>query len=193
MLILRKPCLGRVSMFPARGDGHGHSVSRYFQAVVLWRLSLAVCCASSESQSSSISASVSEQRDRGPFSTDVLATLTLFLLVPLNPAASRNVRPTPGIPALTSRAGASLSFVFLTPPATSRQPPPCAPGAPGLSLAPVSTPEFRFSLVVCVPRLMVSVCSLVGAGLRVLLLPHASGYHFMAPELGGSLPLPFIF
>ena len=95
-------------------------MSWYFQAFVLWRLSLEVCCASSESQSSSgqISASISEQRDRGPFSTDVLATLTLFLLVLLNPAASRDVRPTPGVPALTSRAGASLSFVFLTLPVT---------------------------------------------------------------------------
>ena len=96
-------------------------MSQYFQAFVLWRLSLEVCCASSESQSSSgrISAPVSEQRDRGPFSTDDLATLTLFLLVLLNPAASRDVRPTPSVPALTSRAGASLSFVFLTLPATS--------------------------------------------------------------------------
>ena len=104
-----------------RGDGDGHTVSWSFQAFVLWRLSLVVCCASSESQSSSgrISASVSEQRDCGPFSTDVLATLTLLLLVLLNPAASRDVRPTPGIPDLTSRAGASLSFVFLTPPTAS--------------------------------------------------------------------------
>ena len=120
--MLRKPCLGRVSVSPARGDGDGHPVSQYFRAFVLWWLSLAVCCASSESQSSSSrnSASVTERRDCGPFSTDVLATLTLFLLVLLNPAASRAVRPTPGVPALTSRAGASLSFVFLTPPAASR-------------------------------------------------------------------------
>ena len=34
-----------------------------------------------------------------------------------NPAASRVVRPTPGVPALTSRAGMSLSFVLLTLPA----------------------------------------------------------------------------
>ena len=39
----------------------------------------------------------------------------------LNPAASQAVCPTPGIPALTSKAGVSLSFVFLTPPATSRR------------------------------------------------------------------------
>ena len=108
-------------MSPERRDGDGHAVSQYFQAFVLWRLSLVICCASSESQSSSgrISASFSEQRDRGLFSTDVLATLTLFLLVLLNPAASQNVRPTPGVPALTSGAGASLSFVFLTLPAAS--------------------------------------------------------------------------
>ena len=122
MLILRQPCLGRVSVSPARGDGDGHAVSQYFQAFVLWRLSLVVCCASSESQSSSghILASVSELRDRSSLSTDVLATLTLFLLVLLNPAASRAVRPTPGIPGLTSRASVSLSFVFPTLPAASR-------------------------------------------------------------------------
>ena len=62
--ILRQPCLGRVSASPARGDGDGHTVSRYFQAFVLWWLSLVVCCAFSERQSSSglISASVTEQR-----------------------------------------------------------------------------------------------------------------------------------
>ena len=96
-------------------------MSWYFQAFVLWRLSLAVCCASSESQSSSgrNSASATERRDCGPFSTDVLATLTLLLLVLLNPAASRDMRPTPGVPALTFRAGVSLSFMSLTPPAAS--------------------------------------------------------------------------
>ena len=121
MLILRQPYLGRDSVCPARGDGDGHTVSGCFQAFVLWWLSLAVCCASSESQSSNgrISASVSEQRDRGPFSTDVLATLTLFLLVLLNPAASRDVRLTPGIPGLTSSAGASLYFCVSN--ATHRQ------------------------------------------------------------------------
>ena len=125
MLILRKPCLGRVSMSPARGDGDGHTVSRYFQAFVLWWLSLAVCCASSESQSSSSqnSASVSEQRDRGPFSTDVLATLTLFLLVLLNPAASQAAplirRPSPHF------QGRRVSVLCVSNTA-SRQPPPRA-------------------------------------------------------------------
>ena len=97
MRILRQPCLGRVSVSPVRGDGDGHAISRYFQAFVLWPHSLAVCCTSSESQSSSgrISAPVTEQRDRRPFSTDVLATLTLLLLVLLNPASSRDVCPTP--------------------------------------------------------------------------------------------------
>ena len=90
MPILRKPCLGTVSVSPAMGDGDG------FQAFVLWRLSLAVCCASSESQKSSVqnSASVTERRDCGLFSTDVLATLTLFLLVLFNPGASRLCAPT---------------------------------------------------------------------------------------------------
>ena len=127
-------------MSPVRGGGGGHAVSLYFQAFVLWWLSLAVCCASSESQTSSgqNSASVSEQRDCGPFSTDVLATLTLFLFVLLDPAASRAVRPTPGVPALTSWASASLSFVFLMLPAAPR-----APGPPRLSLDPVSTPELQ--------------------------------------------------
>ena len=35
----------------------------------------------------------------------------------LNPAASWDVRPTPGVPGLTSGAGTSLSFVFVTLPA----------------------------------------------------------------------------
>ena len=35
------------------------------------------------------------------------------------PYMSRDVRPTAGVPALTSRASTPLSFVFLTPPATS--------------------------------------------------------------------------
>ena len=52
MLILRPPYLGRDSLSPAMGDGDGHTVSGFFQAFVLWRLSLVVCCASSESQSS---------------------------------------------------------------------------------------------------------------------------------------------
>ena len=50
-----------------------------------------------------------------------------------------------------------------------------------------------FRLVAWVPRLMVSVCSQAGASLRVSLLPSAGGYLFPEPELGGSLPLPFIF
>ena len=36
-----------------------------------------------------------------------------------------------------------------------------APGAPGLSLVPLSTPELRFRLVARIPRLTVSVCCLV--------------------------------
>ena len=177
-------------------------MSWYFQAFVIWRLSLAVCCAFSERQSSSgrISASVSEQRDHGPFPTDVLATLTLFLLVLLNPAASWDVCLTPGIPALTSRAGASLSFVFLTPPAASC--PHALPELPvsvwiqlahrsSVSVWFACAPVFR--LVACVPRLMVSVCCLVDASPRVRPLPRAGGYRFPAPECSGSLPLPFIF
>ena len=122
VVILRQLCLGRVAQSPAGEGGSGHNVNWYFWAFVLWRLSLAVCCASSESQSSSgrISASVTEQRDCSLFSTDVLATLTPLLLVLLNPAVSWDVYPTSNIPALTSRAGMSLSFVFLTPPAASR-------------------------------------------------------------------------
>ena len=129
-----------------------------------------------------MSASVSEQRDRGPFSTDVLATLTLFLLVPLNPAAARVVNPTPGIPAVTSRAGASLSFVFLIPPATSRQLPAAAArswsswsqsGSSERTGAPFQSGGARSP--------------------RVCPLPRAGGYHFPAPKRGGSLPLPFIF
>ena len=64
MLILWQPCLGSHSMSPVRGESNGHTLSLYFQAFVLWQLSLYVCCAFSESLSSigRISASVSEQR-----------------------------------------------------------------------------------------------------------------------------------
>ena len=77
MLILRQPCLGRVALSPARGDEDGHNVNWYFQAFVLWWLSLAVFCTSSESQSSSgcILASVSEQRDHSLLSTELSWTL----------------------------------------------------------------------------------------------------------------------
>ena len=88
----------------------------------------------------------------------------MFLLVLLNPAASRDVRPTPGIPALTSRAGASLSFVFLTPPAASH--PAHAPGAPGLSLDPVSAPELREMVGGTRSRLTDSVCCFQSADPR---------------------------
>ena len=73
MLISRQPCLGRVALSPAREDGDGHNVSWYFWAFVLWWLSLAVFSDSSESQRSSgqIPASVSEQRDRSPLSTEL--------------------------------------------------------------------------------------------------------------------------
>ena len=124
-----------------------------------------MCCASSESQSSSgrIPGSVSEQRDHGPFSSDVLATLTLILLVPLNPVVSRDVRPTPGVPTLTSRAGVSLSFLFLTPPAAPVHPlsSRSQSGSSKHTGAPV------FSLVASVPCITVSVCFLSGAGPRV--------------------------
>ena len=85
----------------------------------------------------------------------------------LNPAASRDVRPTPGVPALTSRASAPLSFVFLIPPA-----------APTLSEAPA------LRLVAHIPWLKVTVCSLAGQ-VRVRKsapLPRAGGYRFLAPS-----------
>ena len=58
-------------------------MSRYFQAFVLWMLSLAIFCVSSENQSISghILASVSEQRDRIQLSTELSWPLTLFVLV----------------------------------------------------------------------------------------------------------------
>ena len=162
MLLLRQPCLGRVSVSPVRGDGDGHPLSQCFQAFVLWQLSPEVCCAPSECQSSSgqISASVTEQRDCRPFSTDVLATLPLLLLVLLNPAASRNVCPTPGVPALTSRASTSLSFVFITLPATSCQPPhACSQSSWSQSGSSEHTwiPEFHEMSGGACSRLMVSV------------------------------------
>ena len=79
----------------------------------------------------------------------------------LNPAASRDVHRTPGVPALTFRARVSLSFVFLMLPAASH--PTQAPGAPGLSLDPVSTLEFREMPGGARSRLTVSVCFLMSA------------------------------
>ena len=133
------------------------------------------------------------------------------------------MRPTPGIPALTSRAGASLSFVFPTPPAAPRglpelpvsvwclagadresacspvqvalQPPATsrpahAPGAPSLSLDPVSTLELRSSvrcLVVHAPGSWTqSAVSRVRSAVRPL--PGAGG----PPATPRTLPeLPF--
>ena len=118
-----------------------------------------------------------------------LATLTLFLLVLLNPTTSRDMRPTAGIPALTSRAGTSLSFVFLTPPAASL--PRVLRSSVSVWFTHSGAPVFR--LAARVPRVTVSVCSLAGASLRVRPLPSAGGYHFLAPERGGSLSLPFVF
>ena len=102
MLILRQPCLGRVTLSPAKGDGDGDNVSLYFWAFVLWQLSLSVFCDSSESQSSSgrILASVSELRDRSSLSTDVLATVTVSIGAAKNPAVTRDVLPTACVPAL---------------------------------------------------------------------------------------------
>ena len=131
MLIFRKPCLGRVAPSPARRYGAGHTVSRYFQASVLWWFSLAVFCASSESQSS------------------------VSIHAAKNSSVTRDVCPTACVPALTSRAGESLSFVFLTLPAT--------PGshersrAPCFSMARVRSGAPVFSLVSRTPKLSVSV------------------------------------
>ena len=123
-----------------------------------------------------------------------MASLTLFLLVLLNPAVSWDVRPTPGVPALTSRAGASLSFALLTPPAASR---PCARASPS-------------SLLQCGSRMLRSsgfqsgrVCAFSGSWSQSALsrvpvrksglLPSAGGYCFLAPERAVSLPLLFSF
>ena len=81
--------------------------------------------------------------------------------------------------------------MFLTPPAASH--PAHAPGAPGLSLDPVSTPDLREMPGGVRSGLTVSVCCLAGAGPRVCPLPHAGGYRFPVPERGSSLPLAFIF
>ena len=66
------PVWVELPLFPV-GRGDGHNANRYFQAFVSWQLSLVVFCASSESQSSSshILASVSEQRDCSLLSTEL--------------------------------------------------------------------------------------------------------------------------
>ena len=171
-----------------------HTVSQYFQAFVFWQLSLVVCCASSESQSSSgrISASVSEQRDSSPVSTDVLATLTLLLLLLLNPAAYWNVHPTPGVPVLTSRASASLSFVFLMRSAASRQPfCACSQSFRSQSGSSEHTGilEFHEKSGGARSQLTVSVCCLAGAGPRV---PHSPVQAAIASRCpNAAAPSPF--
>ena len=141
---------------------------------------------------------LSQNRDHGSFSADFLATLTLFLLVLLSPSVSRDVRHTPSVPALTSRAGAFLPFVFLTPPAAPCVVPssqaPCfslvrlCSGAPVFSLVTLALLSSRFhssssvrlgapvfSLDTGVPMLTVSVRSPAGAGLRVKPTPQHKG------------------
>ena len=114
MLILRQPCLGRVAPSPARGDGDGHNVNRYFWAFVLWRLSPVVYCASSERAEVAESQPLSQNREIAVCSP--LSSSGHFNSLSLG--AAKN--PAAGISTLTSRAGMSLSFVFLTLPSGSR-------------------------------------------------------------------------
>ena len=117
-------------------------------------------------------------------STYVLANLTLLLLVLLNPAASRDVRPAPGVPALASRASASLSFVFLTLPAApahSRS----QSGSNEHTGAPFQSGGARSLLKVPSVFSQVRVHESGRSG--------AGGYCFLAPKRGGSLPFPFIY
>ena len=104
--------------------------------------------------------------DCGLFSDD-MATLTLFLLVLFNPVASWAVRPTPGVPALTSRASVSLSFVFLPLTAASCQPPRTfsrSSRSQSGSSEHTGVPEFCEMLGSARPRLTDSVCCLKGTG-----------------------------
>ena len=96
--------------------------------------------------------------DCGLFSTDDLATLTLFLLVCSTLQRLRMVRLTAGVPALTSRAGASLSFLFPTPPAA----PTCSWSSRSQSGSSEHTGAPFHSGGVRSP-LTVSVCSIAGA------------------------------
>ena len=132
---------------------------------------------------------------------------------------TRDVRPTACAPALTSRAGTSLSFVLLTLPAV--------PGSHARSQAPellvsvrfACALEHRFSvwlharpsswfqsrLSVCsgAPVFSLDTHTLPGSrslsALSQMLvcesspLPNASRYCFPVPECRGSLPLLFIF
>ena len=106
---------------------------------------------------------LSQNRSRRLLSTDVMTTLTLFLVVLLNSAASQDVRPTPGIPDLTSRANASLSFVFLTLPAASRPTRSQSSQSQSGSSEHTGVPEFREMPGGTRSRLTVSVCCLAGA------------------------------
>ena len=106
----------------------------------------------------------------------------------LNPAASRDVRPAPGVPALASRASASLSFVFLTLPAAAG----CSWSSQSQSGSSEHTGAPIFSLVATFPAPGLTLLSR-GASPRVRPLPRAGGYRFLAPKRGASLPLLFIF
>ena len=163
-------------------------MSRYFQDFVLWRLSLVVCCSSSERAAVAESQPLSQNREIAVCS--LLSSSGHFNSVSVgaakNPAVSGVVCPTAGVPALTSSALMSLYFVLLTQPATSC---PCVLpsslfqcGSHALRSdhfqsehGPLLSSRYQsgsseysgapdFSLVTCVPGLKVSVCSLLGGG-----------------------------
>ena len=134
-----------------------------------------------------------------------------------NPAASQVVRPIAGVPALTYKDGASLSFVLLIPPAAPSS--HARSQAPFFSVVRARSRAQIFSLVVhALPSSWFQSSSSVCSGAPVFrqvvhafpgswsqsalsrvrvhesgLLPSAGGYCFPAPKHGGSLPLPLIF
>ena len=109
-----------------------------------------------------------------------------------NPAASLGVHPTAGAPSLTSRDGTSLSFVFLTLPAASR--PHVCSRAPCFIVVCTHSGAPVFSLVARAFPGSRSQSALSQVPVRESgWLPSAGGHCFLAPEPGGSLPLPSVF
>ena len=127
------------------------------------------------------------------------------------------MRPTAGIPALTSRVSASLSFVLLTLPAApgshARSRAPCFSmvrvhsGAPVFILVAwgLLSSQFQYSSSVRSGAPVFSLVAQAFPGSRSQSafppvpvresgpLPSAGGYGFPARKRGGSFPLPFIF
>ena len=103
---------------PCGAGGDEHNVYWYFWSFVLWQLSLAIFCDSSERAAVAISWPLSQNREIAVHSP--LSSPGHFNSVSVgaakNPAASWVVHPTATLPGIAPRASTSLSFMLLTSP-----------------------------------------------------------------------------